>query len=92
MVVSVLVFSFISWENPYQRLLLRLALLPVVAGISYEIIKLAGRFNNPFTRAISAPGKSLQHITTREPDDSQIEVAITALTAVMPEKKDDAKW
>jgi len=92
MVVSVLVFSFISWDNPYTRLLLRLALLPVVAGISYEIIKFAGRSSNIFTRAISAPGKSLQAITTREPDDSQIEVAIYALTAVMPEDKDEAKW
>ncbi|MCL2838809.1 MAG: DUF1385 domain-containing protein [Oscillospiraceae bacterium] len=92
MVVSVLVFSFISWDNWYIRLGLRLALLPVVAGLSYEIIKFAGRHSNPFTRAISAPGISLQRITTREPEDDQIEVAVAALIAVMPESKEDDKW
>ena len=92
MVVSVLVFSFISWDNAFIRLGLRLALLPVVAGISYEIIKFAGRYTNPLTNAISAPGKALQRITTREPDDSQIEVAIHALTAVIPENEGEDKW
>ncbi len=76
MVVSIIVFSFISWSNPLIRLGLRLALLPVVAGISYEIIKFAGRHDNLFTAVLSAPGKWLQYITTNEPDDSQIEVAI----------------
>ena len=71
---------------------LRLLLLPVVAGISYEIIKLAGRYDNALTRAVSKPGMLLQIITTNEPDDSQIEVAITALKAVIPENKDEDKW
>ena len=92
MVISVLVFSFISWNNPLIRLVLRLALLPVVAGISYEIIKFAGRHDNWFTRAISAPGKWLQYITTKEPDDSQIEVAIESMKAVIPEDKNEDKW
>ncbi len=92
MVISIVVFSFISWENPITRLLLRLALMPVVAGISYEIIKFAGRHDNWFTSAISAPGKWFQHITTKEPDDSQIEVAIIAFNAVKAEVKDDDKW
>lgn len=92
MVISIVVFSFISWDNPFTRLLLRLLLLPVVAGISYEIIKFAGRHENWFTKAISAPGMWLQLITTREPDDSQIEVAIAALKAVMPESKEEDKW
>jgi len=92
MVVSILVFGFIPAANRWMAMGLRLALLPVVAGLSYEIIKFAGRHSNFITRGISAPGKSLQAITTREPDDSQIEVAITALTAVMPENKDEAKW
>ncbi len=92
MVISIIVFSFISWNNPFTRLLLRLLLLPVVAGISYEIIKFAGRHENWFTKAISAPGMWLQLITTREPDDSQIEVAIAALKAVMPENKEEDKW
>ncbi len=92
MVISIIVFSFISWNNPITRLLLRLALLPVVAGISYEIIKFAGRHDNKFTAIISAPGMWLQYITTNEPDDSQIEVAIASLTAVMPEDKNEDKW
>ena len=92
MVISIIVFSFISWNNPFIRLVLRLALLPVVAGISYEIIKFAGRHDNLLTRIISAPGKWFQYITTNEPDDSQIEVAILSLKAVIPENKEDDKW
>ncbi len=92
MVISIIVFSFISWNNPFIRLVLRLVLLPLVAGISYEIIKFAGRHDNLLTRIISAPGKWFQYITTNEPDDSQIEVAILSLKAVIPENTEDAKW
>lgn len=92
MVVSIIVFSFISWNNPIIRLVLRLALLPIVAGISYEIIKFAGRHDNWFTQGLSAPGKWLQHITTNEPDDSQIEVAIASIKAVIPADKSEDKW
>lgn len=74
------------------RLILRLLLLPIVAGLSYEIIKFAGRHDNAFTRAISKPGMMFQHITTNEPDDSQIEVAIAALKAVIPENKTEDEW
>jgi len=74
------------------RMLLRLLLLPIVAGISYELIKFAGRHDNWFTRAISTPGMWFQRITTNEPEDGMIEVAIAALTAVMPENKEDDKW
>ena len=66
--------------------------MPVVAGISYEIIKFAGRYDNFLTALISAPGKWLQFITTSEPDDKQIEVAIAALTAVIPQDKNEDKW
>ena len=79
MVVSILFFSFLPWTNPIQRLFYRLLLLPVVAGISYEIIKFAGRFDNVITRIISFPGMCLQRLTTREPSGDQIEVAIRAL-------------
>lgn len=92
MVVSMLVFFFIPKVFFVYRLLLRLALMPVVAGLSYEIIKYAGRHDNALTRIISAPGMWFQYITTREPDDSQIEVAITSLKAVMPENKEEDKW
>ncbi len=74
------------------RMILRLLLLPVVAGLSYEIIKYAGRHDNPFTRAISTPGMWFQRITTNEPEDSMIEVAIAALSAVIPENQEDDKW
>lgn len=74
------------------RMILRLLLLPVVAGISYEIIKYAGRHDNKFTKAISTPGLWFQRITTNEPEDSMIEVAIAALTAVIPENKNEDKW
>ncbi len=92
MVISIIIFWFITIDHTVYRILLKLALLPVVAGISYEIIKFAGRHDNWFTSAISAPGKWFQCITTNEPDDDQIEVAITAFKAVMPEDKDEAKW
>ncbi len=82
MVVSVILFMFIRVDNPALRLVLRLALVPVIAGVSYEIIRLAGRTDNALIRIISAPGIWLQRLTTREPDDSMIEVAIASVEAV----------
>ena len=92
MIVSILVFSFTSWDTIWVRIGLRLLLLPVVVAISYEIIKLAGRYDNIITRIVSAPGKALQRLTTREPDDEMIETAIEALTLVMPESTAEAEW
>jgi len=92
MIVSILVFSLISWNNLLVRFALRIALLPVVVSISYEIIKLAGRYDNFLTKLISAPGKALQRITTREPDDEMIEVAIKAIENVIPENENEAVW
>lgn len=89
LVISVLVFSMLSWDNVWLRVGLKILLLPVVVGISYEIIRFAGRHNNPFTRAISAPGMWLQHLTTFEPDESQLEVAIAAMNPCIPENKND---
>ena len=91
-IISVLVNSFISWSNPWLRVVFKLLLMPVVVGISYEIIKLAGRYTNTCTRIISAPGMWLQYITTREPDDSMIEVGIAALSAVIPEEEGSDLW
>ena len=73
------------------RVLIKLLLLPLIVGIGYELIKIAGRHDNVLTRIISAPGVWLQHITTKEPDDSMIECAITALEKVIPENNSD-KW
>lgn len=92
MIVSILVFAVVRWSNVWIRMLLRLVLLPVVVGISYEIIKYAGRHDNTFTRIISAPGKALQRLTTAEPDDSMLEVAIEALKQVLPDKTGEDEW
>lgn len=92
MIVSIILFSFISWNNPFTRLFFRLLLLPVVAGISYEIIKLAGRYENVVTKIISFPGMMLQKLTTRPPHDDQVEVAIASLKAVLTDNPDDDKW
>ncbi|MEA4823165.1 MAG: DUF1385 domain-containing protein [Clostridiaceae bacterium] len=92
MIVSILVFSVVSWSNPLIRLALRLVLLPVVVAISYEINRAVGRHDNAFTRAVRAPGLWLQKLTTREPDDSMLEVAITALKAVIPAETGADRW
>jgi uncharacterized protein YqhQ len=86
-VVSAVLFSFLKYDTVWLRLTSRIVLLPIVAGISYEIIKLAGR-NQAFWvwRWLSAPGMWLQKLTTREPDDGQMEVAISSLVAVLKEE------
>ena len=93
MIISVIVFLFIpSGLLWWQRALFKILLLPVVAGLSYEVIKFAGRHENWFTKLISLPGMWLQYITTREPDDAQLEVAIASLKAVIPDNKEEDKW
>lgn len=82
MLVSVVLFFFIRVDNVALKVLLRIALIPVIAGIAYEIIRLAGRSDNWFVRMISAPGLWLQGLTTKEPDESMVEVAIKAVEAV----------
>lgn len=91
-IVSVLVTSFVTWNSPWLRVVLKILLLPVVVGISYEIIKLAGRYTNLCTRIISAPGMWLQHLTTQEPDDGMIEVAIASLKPVLPSVEGSDRW
>lgn len=92
MIISIIVFFFVKADTWYLRLIFRILLLPVVAGISYEIIKIAGKYDNKLTRIISKPGMLMQYFTTREPDDSQIEVAIESLKAVLTGDKDEDKW
>lgn len=104
LLVSILVYSLIP-INPAEwwaiennalaallRVLIKLPLLPIVVGISYELIKLAGRYTNIFTKIISAPGLWMQRLTTREPDNSQIEVAIAAVTPCLPKEGEDDNW
>lgn len=82
MIVSIIFAFFITTESPLLRVLLRIALLPLIAGVSYEIIRLAGNSENPFVNALSKPGLLIQNLTTKEPDDGMIEVAIRAVEAV----------
>ena len=92
LVISILIFSVVTWDNVPVRVALKLALLPVVVGIAYEIIKFAGRHDNPLTRAISAPGMWFQRLTANEPDDSQIEVAIASMLPVIPAESGADEW
>jgi len=80
--VSIIVFFFIRVEQPALRVLLRIALIPVIAGIAYEIIRLAGRSDNFFVNLLSAPGMLLQRLTTKEPDEEMIRVAIASVEAI----------
>lgn len=88
MVVSILVFALLGEQVLWWRIVSRILLLPVVAGISYELLKLSARYEGQLLfRAVIAPGKWLQELTTREPDDSQVEVAISALGAVLEDTR-----
>ena len=86
MIVSVIFCFFITAQSQVMRIVIRLALLPLIAGVSYEIIKLAGNSDNPVVNLLSKPGMWVQNMTTKEPDDSQLEVAIAAIHAVCDEK------
>lgn len=93
MIISIIVFSFFGWPNPLMRLLLRVILLPVIAGISYEINRVIGKSTGRFAYMMSYPGLLIQKFaTTREPDDEQIEVAIASLQCVLVDDKEADKW
>ena len=85
--------SFFGWPSPLQRILIRVLMFPVIAGISYEVNRLIGKSDSRLSYVLSYPGLMVQkYATVREPDDSQIEVAIEALKSVIPENKDDDLW
>lgn len=99
MIISILLFALLPRFDGFGAILstllrlgTRLLLLPVVAGLSYEVIKLAGRSKNRCVALLSRPGLWLQKLTTREPDDSQIEVAIASMIPCIPENKEDDRW
>lgn len=92
MVLSIIIFSFFSATSIWVAILQRVILIPLVAGISYEIIKFVGKSDNKFICLFNKPGMWFQKFTTREPDDSQIEVAIKSFESVMPKDKEEAKW
>ena len=83
MSTSIILFSLFGWPNPLVRIVMRIICIPIVAGISYEIIRFLGKYNNKFTKIVAYPGMMLQNLTTQNPDDEQLEVAIAALKAVV---------
>ncbi|MEG0919282.1 MAG: DUF1385 domain-containing protein [Anaerovoracaceae bacterium] len=83
MIISLVLFSFMGWPNMVLRITSRLLLIPVIAGLSYELLKWAGRSDNWLVKILSMPGLYLQKITTKEPDNDQLEVAIAAMKAVL---------
>ena len=92
LLVSIFVMCFVPFTETWQRIICSLILLPLVVGISYEFIRLAGNNDNLLTRILSAPGLAMQRITTREPDDSMIEIAIAAMKPCIPADKTEDKW
>ena len=92
LLVGIIISILIPINTPWLRTVVKLALLPLSVGIGYELIKLAGRHDNMFTRIISAPGVWLQHLTTKEPEDGMIECAIAALEAVIPADREADNW
>ncbi len=92
LLIGIIVSICIQIQTVWLRVLIKIALLPLTVSIGYELIKLAGRKDNAFTRIISAPGLWIQRLTTKEPEDGMIECAITAFIAVIPEDEQTDKW
>lgn len=90
-IVGIIVFSVFGWPDLITRIILRIVMLPIIAGISYEFIKWQGKSESSLAKVLSTPGLYLQKLTTNQPDDSQVEVAIESLKAVLKEGEDD-KW
>ena len=85
MVIAVLAHALMGWPNVWIRIISRILVLPLIAGLSYELLKWAGRSDNWLVKILSLPGLYLQKLTTNEPDEKQLEVAIAAMKAVLPE-------
>lgn len=91
MLVSIVVFAFLGWPNLFYRILSRVLLLPVIAGISYEIIRFSAHSQNALVHLAILPGLWLQRLTTREPDDSMLEVAASAVEAVVEQTQENTQ-
>lgn len=89
LIVGILIGLFIPFTDVWLRSSVKILLLPITVGIGYELIKICGKHDNVITRIIAAPGVWMQHITTKEPDDKMIEVAISAMKDVIPENGED---
>ncbi len=92
LIISIIAFAAVTWSSPLMRVLVKFAVLPIVMGVSFECIRFAGKHDNLLTRILSAPGVWMQHLTTNEPDDQMIEIAIAALKPVLPENREEMKW
>lgn len=92
MIISILMYSLFTWTNPILRIIIRLAMLPVVIGISYEFNRIVGKYDNFVTKMLRFPGIKLQGLTTLEPDDSMLEIALVALKEVLPENEGSDSW
>ena len=92
LLISIFLYSVLPWNNMALRVVYKLLLLPVVMGISYELLKWCGRCDNLLTRIVRAPGLWVQRLTVFEPDDSMIQVAVAAVTPVLPERPEDGLW
>lgn len=87
--LGIIIGLFIPFSNPFFRSFIKILCIPIIVGLGYELIKICGKYDNMVTRIISAPGLWVQRITTKEPDDDMIEIAISALRAIAPENKND---
>lgn len=92
LLLSIIINSFLTWDNVWLRFGTKLLMIPLIVGVGYEFIRFAGSHENLFTRVVSAPGKWLQKITTREPSDDQLEVALAALKNAIPEEFGGEAW
>ena len=92
LLISIILLLLVQVESPVMRVVVRIALLPVIAGISYEVLKAAGNSDNPVINLLSMPGLGIQRLTTKEPDDSMIEVAIASMKRVIPDDPNEALY
>ena len=91
-IISIFLYAVLPWTSTGLRVVYKLCMFPLLVGVSYEILKWAGRSDNALSHIVSQPGLWMQRLTTFEPDDSMIEVAIAAVTPVLPENQEEARW
>ena len=91
-IISIFLYAVLPWTSTGLRIVYKLCMFPLLVGVSYEILKWAGRSDSALSHIVSQPGLWMQRLTTFEPDDSMIEVAIAAVTPVLPENQEEARW
>ena len=91
-IISIFLYAVLPWTSTGLRIVYKLCMFPLLVGVCYEILKWAGRSHGVLSRIVSQPGLWMQRLTTFEPDDSMIEVAIAAVTPVLPENQEEARW